>query len=315
MSSLITIGFWISTSICSSTSLILLLKYVGRTVKCKYTTTLSSFHFVATWGFLAILAATGKIKKITNVPLQKQILLAFLVVGSIVLMNFNLKANSIGFYQMSKLVCIPYMVVHKMIFHHQKFSTLELVSLTVLLIGVALFSVSDIEVNLLGTIYAIASILCTVFNQMYTESYQKEYEVSGNELQLCIAPLQIVMGFVSAFAIESFGDDGFLAHSFTVKESVLMGLTCVFAVGVNLSTFNLLGKTSSITYQVIGHVKTILLLILGYIFFPSKWESQFQMIKAYTGIVIALLGVFMYSKAKLGQKKKEDNEPLLPKAK
>ena len=263
--SIITVGLWIVTSIFSSTSLILLLKHLGRTLTCKYTVFLSTFHFLATWGFLQILASTGKIKNDKAVSFQKRILLAFLVVGSIVFMNFNLGANSIGFYQMSKLVCVPYMVMHKMLVKHQVFSTFELISLTVLIIGVALFSISDIEVNLVGTIFALAAILCTVYNQMFTEEYQKEYGISGNELQLSIAPIQFVLGCISSVGIEAFGEKGYLHHHFTMKEVILMFLTCVFAVGVNLSTFNLIGTTSSITYQVVGHFKTILLLVLSLI--------------------------------------------------
>ena len=88
--------------------------------------------------------------------------------------------------------------------------------------------------------------------------------------------------------------------------ATVFGMICV-----NVSTFNLIGKTSSITYQVVGHFKTILLLVFGYIFFPSNWDSTFQMLKAYTGIVIALTGVFLYNRAKSVAKKPTDTEPLV----
>lgn len=308
----ISVAFWICVSICSSTTLVLLLKQVGKRVHCKHTTTLSTFHILATWGFLTILSLLGKVKKTNAVPFWRRVRLASLVVGSIVLMNFNLGANSIGFYQMSKLACIPYTVIHKMIFKHQKFTAFELISLTVLLIGVALFSVSDIEVNFKGTIYAVAAVLCTVFNQMSTEDYQKEYDIVGTQLQLSVAPPEFGVGCIASALIEATGENGFLNARLSIKDILLMLLTCVFAIGVNLSTFSLIGKTSSITYQVVGHFKTVLLLVIGYILFPSKWESKFQMYKAYTGIVIALIGVFMYTKAKMAPKKQQDEtQPLI----
>ena len=310
----LSVGIWIVLSIASSTSLILLLKQVGKHVHCKYTTTLSTLHFLATWIFLEILACTGKIKKNNAIPFIKKIKLAFLVVGSIVFMNFNLGANSIGFYQMSKLVCVPYMVFHKMVFKHQKFSTFELVSLFVLISGVALFSISDIEINLIGSIYAAAAIFCTVFNQMFTEEYQRDFQISGTELQLLIAPPEFALGCIASVLFEATGENGFLSASISMNDCLLMLSTCIFAVGVNVSTFNLIGKTSSITYQVVGHFKTILLLVFGYIFFPSNWESTFQMIKAYAGIVIALTGVILYNRAKSVAKKPSDTQTLLANA-
>jgi solute carrier family 35 protein E3 len=85
---------------------------------------------------------------------------------------------------------------------------------------------------------------------------------------------------------------------------------------VNVATFSLIGRTSSVTYQVVGHAKTILLLILGYVFFPSPWESKAQRLRAILGIVVALIGVFLYSRVRLDiqkeqQRLEEDRQPFL----
>eukprot|EP01042_Synura_sphagnicola_P003871 gene3871-4844_t len=44
-------------------------------------------------------------------------------------------------------------------------------------------------------------------------------------------------------------------------------VSCVFALGVNISNYLVLGKTSPLTYQVLGHLKTVLILILGFTMF------------------------------------------------
>ena len=156
---------------------------------------------------------------------------------------------------------------------------------------------------------AILAILCTVFNQMMTEDLQKTYELNGQELQLAIAPSEFLIGVIASIIFEARGPDGFLEAKFSRKSVLFILGTCFFAIGVNLSTFSLIGKTSSVSYQVIGHFKTVLLLVFGYIFFPSKWKSSKQMYKAYTGIVIALLGVFCYTKAKLDAQKTQESLP------
>lgn len=290
---------WISLSIVSSTSLILLLKVVKQYLNCKYTITLSTFHFLSTWVGLEILAFFGFIRRCDQIPFAKRALLAFLVMCSIISMNFNLAANSIGFYQMSKLCCIPYMIIRNVLFKNIRYSFKEILSLGILLFGVGLFSVSDVEINFIGTIYALISIVSTAHNQMMTGDLQKEYELNGPELQLAIMPEEFSLGIIFSTFMENLTPDGFSNVELSKNAIIVILATCFFAVGVNVATFGLIGKTSSVTYQVVGHAKTVLLLILGYIFFPSKWESKFQMIRAMAGIAIALFGVFFYTKVKL----------------
>lgn len=313
-SNLVVFG-WIVFSIVSSTSLILLLKGVKPHLpNCQWTITLSTFHFISTWFALFILSSCGLIRKVSReIPIHKRILLASLVMMSIIFMNYNLTTNSIGFYQMSKLVCIPYMIIFNMIFKNQKYTAYELISLVVLLAGVGLFSVSDVELNRLGIFFAIIAVLSTVHNQMLTGSYQAEYSINGPELQLAIIPFETIFSFFSSIALE--GKSFFGQPYLDMTTILLLAGTCFFAIGVNIATFGLIGKTSSVTYQVVGHLKTVLLLIFGYIFFPSKWDSKMQMIRAILGICTALAGVFLYTAARLDIQKKRfeesERKPLL----
>lgn len=48
---------------------------------------------------------------------------------------------------------------------------------------------------------------------------------------------------------------------------IFPGLSCVLALGVNISNYLVLGKTSPLTYQVLGHLKTVLILVLGFTVF------------------------------------------------
>ena len=303
---------WIALSICSSTSLILLMKLVKTRFTFKYTTTLSTFHFLATWISLEVLAFIGAIRKV-HIPFVKSVFLAFLVMSSIVSMNFNLGSNSIGFYQMSKLCCIPYMILWNSIWGKATYTVKELISLAILLFGVGLFSVSDVEFNIVGAIYSIIAVITTAHNQMMTGELQKEYNINGPELQLAVIPEEFAFGIICSTFLENIGENTFISAEFDKIDIILILGTCLFAVCVNIATFGLIGKTSSVTYQVVGHAKTVLLLILGYIFFPSKWESTAQFVRAITGIIIALIGMFYYTKVKidLGNQKKEEEQPFL----
>ena len=304
---------WISLSICSSTSLILMMKLLKRRLTCNYNYSLSTLHFLGTWAFLEILHLAGKINRPSNVPISKRVLLAFLVMMSIVSMNFNLAYNSIGFYQMSKLCAVPYMIVWNFFVKKVRYSWEELLSLCILLCGVALFSISDVELNFTGFIIAAVAVLSTAHNQMYTNQYQKDYQCNGPELQLCIMPIEFSFGLLTSFIFELRTGNSLITQEYTPKLVFLTLGTVFFAIGVNLATFGLIGKTSSITYQVVGHFKTVLLLVLGYIFFPSHFESTSQLVRAIAGIILALFGVFMYTvvKLRIAKKNEEEHQPLL----
>ena len=293
------VTLWICLSIISSPSLVLLLKYLRRRLNSQLTVTISSYHFLATWVFLEILAFSNKINRVNQIPLKRRCYLAFLVMLSIISMNFNLAYNSIGFYQMTKLLAIPYMIIWNFFVNHMRYSMKELIALFLLLFGVGLFSVSDVEANIKGSIVAVIAVLSTAHDQMYTGQLQKEYFCNGPELQLAVIPPELSFALIWSSFSELPGPSGFYNTSFSLVDICLILGTCIFAIGVNMSTFGLIGKTSSITYQVVGHAKTVLLLIFGYIFFPSKWENTFQMIRALSGIIIALIGVFMYTKVKI----------------
>ena len=62
-------------------------------------------------------------------------------------------------------------------------------------------------------------------------------------------------------------------------------MSCFFALGVNISNYLVLGKTSPLTYQVLGHMKTVLILILGFTVFKKPID-----IRNVIGITIAMVG-------------------------
>ena len=74
-------------------------------------------------------------------------------------------------------------------------------------------------------------------------------------------------------------------HEYTPMCVARIGISCVFALGVNISNYLVIGKTSPLTYQVLGHLKTILIIVLGFIFFNKQPDYRNVL-----GIVIAMIG-------------------------
>ncbi len=59
---------------------------------------------------------------------------------------------------------------------------------------------------------------------------------------------------------------------------------------VSLSTFLVIGATSSLTYNVVGHIKTVIILSGGCIFFGDSMPP-----KKLFGIGIAMIGIIWYT--------------------
>lgn len=305
----------IAISFCTATSLILVNKKVMNNYGFECPTYLTSYHFFLSTILLNIMAKFNFIKKAVNVPTLYQWSTAAFGVGSIVFLNLNLKVNSIGFYQLSKLCNIPMMVLYKFFFKHMTTPKESLISLGILLIGLCLFTVNDVQFNVAGSIIALIAIVSTTVFQSRSSYMQAEYSITGPQLNQMIALPEFIICFTAATFLESSGDKGIFNHQFQKTEVLLILLTGVFAVYGNIIGFIMIGKTGPVTFQVIGHTKTILIFIFGLIMFPpTKYESPEQKFKKIVGLVISMCGVIMYTYFELKIKAKEkllnEQQPL-----
>lgn len=301
-------AIWICSSIFFSTCVISLNKYITRTFNFDFMTSLTAFHFITTYFLLEIMCRIGLFERATQYPTKCRWRLAAYGVASVVLMNYNLARNSVGFYQLSKMCNIPTIVLYNFFINHQTTPFNKLIALAILLTGVGLYSVNDVELNFWGTIIAIVAVISTACFQITAGSDQKEFSMSGPQVQHASALQQFILCFLSAIFTEFFNPQHtIMEHDFSRREVLLIGLTGIIAVGVNVSCFGIIGKTSALTYQVVGHVKTTLILLIGFVFFPPKVEaSHSQTVKTAIGMAISMVGIIMYTS--IGLMSKGDND-------
>lgn len=84
-------------------------------------------------------------------------------------------------------------------------------------------------------------------------------------------------------------------------------LSCSIAVSVNFSTFLVIGTTSPVTYQVLGHLKTCLILFIGYIILHEPFT-----VRNIVGILIAIFGMALYSYFSVQESKRKTANDVLP---
>ena len=299
---------WIISSIFFSTVLISLNKYVTRAFHFDYMSCLTSFHFIVTYLLLEVMCRLRFFERASHYPTSCRWRVASFGVASVVLMNFNLAKNSVGFYQLSKLCCIPATVGYNYFVHKTKTPMNIMISLTILLIGVGLYSINDIELNAFGSVIATLAVIATAAFQLGAGIDQKTYLISGPQIQHATAFPQFVLCFFTSIFTEVLNPQhSILQHKFSSKEVLMIILTALLAVGVNVSCFGIIGKTSALTYQVVGHVKTLLILLSGFLLFPPLKQVPTEMlVKTFCGMVISMIGIIMYSIYSMKNKPKEE---------
>ncbi|XP_008661436.1 integral membrane protein like protein isoform X2 [Zea mays] len=297
----------LALSVASSVSIVLCNKALISTLGFPFATTLTSWHLMVTFCTLHV-AQRLRFFEPKAIDGQTVILFGLLNGTSIGLLNLSLGFNSIGFYQMTKLAIIPFTVLLETIFLKKRFSESIKLSLLVLLLGVGIASVTDLKLNLLGSILSGLAIATTCVGQILTNTIQKRLKVSSTQLLYQSAPYQAAILFASGpFVDQLLTNRSVFAHKYSATVLGFIVLSCLIAVSVNFSTFLVIGTTSPVTYQVLGHLKTCLVLSFGYTLLHDPFT-----LRNILGILIAIFGMALYSYFSVREGKKKSANDALP---
>ena len=162
--------------------------------------------------------------------------------GSVIFMNFNLAANSIGFYQISKLACIPVTLLFETILNRrQQILTSKMIfSLLSIIIGMGLVAVNEISFNFQGFIWAFCGVICSSCAQIFFSPLQKELNLDALQMLFHLSPILTIGSFATIPLFENVKE----LIDFKFDKTVIfdIGFSCVMAILLNTS--NYLGKNS-----------------------------------------------------------------------
>ncbi|KAG5515508.1 hypothetical protein RHGRI_036524 [Rhododendron griersonianum] len=223
-------------SVASSVSIVICNKALMSNLGFPFATTLTSWHLMVTYCTLYV---AQRLNFFESKPIDMKTVVVFGILNglSIGFLNLSLGFNSIGFYQMTKLAIIPFTVLVETIFLNKQFSQKIKFSLFLLLVGVGIASVTDLQLNLLGTVLSLLAIL--------TNTIQKRLNVSSTQLLYQSAPFQAAILFVTGPMMDQYlTKKNVFAYNYSPIVLGFIILSCVIAVFVNFSTFLVIGKTS-----------------------------------------------------------------------
>ncbi|TRY85306.1 hypothetical protein DNTS_034064 [Danionella cerebrum] len=211
--------------------------------------TLTLIHFVVTWLGLFVCQKMDIFSPKSLRP-SKILLLALSFCGFVVFTNLSLQNNTIGTYQLAKVMTTPVIILIQTIYYRKTFSTKIKLTLWV------------------GT---------------------KQHELQVNSMQLLYyqAPMSSAFLLVLVPFYEPLTGEGGIFGPWSFQALVMVLLSGVIAFMVNLSIYWIIGNTSPVTYNMFGHFKFCITLLGGYALFqdPLSLNQGLGILCTLTGIL------------------------------
>ena len=263
----------------------------------RFPNTLMTMHFAISWvGIVSYQKLGGfDLAKTEDIPTLKTCLtIAAYQTSSVMLVNYSLMYNSIGVYQVLKLLSIPVLCSMEYFIKGITYSGRIWTSLTLLLLGVYITTSTDASGNLTGLFFGLAA---TVSSGLFQIKVKELTQGLSSEQGLYYTSSYVAAMFVVVSALTDRVVD-LPNYNYTIASCGLLLSSGVAALCINLSVYYIVGSTDPVTYQVVGHVKTVLVLSAGFLFFEASMSTQNTV-----GMAIAMIGVLWYTKLKMNTKK------------
>ena len=290
----------------SSIGIIFVNKLIFKQYKFHFATFVTTLHFLFTCLGLLVARCAGLYvpKKLSHAQVAP---ISFSFCIHVVFNNLSLQYNSVGFYQLIKVLTSPMIA-----FIQEKFFGVPLpmpLKLTLALecLGVMIGTVTDVSVNFAGLVFAVLGLLGATYYQIFVKTKQKALGADSFQVLHYQAPQSMLLvACMTPMFDNVYGAGGLLEHlqsmSFELIVALIIGSSLAFCV--NLSVFLVIGRTSPITYNVLGHFKLVFVLAGGILLFDGDSNP-----KRLFGMGLTLLGVILYTflKQRIQEQEEWDN--------
>jgi solute carrier family 35 protein E3 len=291
---------YLLTNVISACAIVFANKAVLSVVGFRFTVALTCLHTIATLITIRLLCVAGLITP-KKLPRRPVLALAGAFTGYIVLCNVSLFLNTVGFYQLTKIAIAPTVLIIDAVLTHKipRLNVTACVGLVCVGIGLATLSDTQVMTNLPGLAVGVVSVIVSAQYGVWIGSITKVHEVTSMQLleqylpsastamALCV-PLESLM-----LAITDPQAPNLLTFPYSKFAIAAIALSSILGVVVTLSTFLVISHTSPLTYAVMGHVKTVVIIGGGVLLFGDNLSG----VKV-TGIAMALAGVLAYTLVK-----------------
>ncbi|KAI1761727.1 integral membrane protein [Hypoxylon sp. FL1150] len=264
--------------------------------------TFAAFHFFMTWLLLFTLSRRQfAYFSPRRIALRDIVPLSVAMSLNVILPNLSLAFSTVTFYQIARILLTPTVATMDFVLYHSKLPRNAILALVPACLGVAMVSYYDSlptqDANVkttssLGVLFAFCGIFASSLYTVWIKSYQRKLKVSSMQLLFNQAP---VSAFLLLYAIP-FIDTFPTWTEVPAARWLMILMSGIFAALINLSQFFIVGQTGPVSSTVVGHLKTCLIVALG-------WATSGRSVgdKSVIGVFIAVGGIITYSMVMLRQ--------------
>merc|ERR1719461_127715 len=181
---------------CSAVGIIFVNKIIFKQYDFQYATFLTACHFVMTFFGLILLSLkpiSYFVVRPVNIREVIPICLAFC--GFVIFNNLSLQTNSVGFYQLMKVMTTPVVGIIQYSVYGVTMQSKLIFALVFVVIGIIIVTCNEVELRFWGLIYAICGVLSTSFYQVWVKTRQQDLGLSPPQLLYYQAPISAILVF------------------------------------------------------------------------------------------------------------------------
>ncbi|KAI8475535.1 MAG: hypothetical protein J3K34DRAFT_365576, partial [Monoraphidium minutum] len=258
---------YVLLNILSTCGIVFANKLVLSTFSFSFPVALTFLHALFTVGGMELMCRAGFFAR-KAAPAAQTLPIALAYVGSIVLSNMSIKHNTVGFYQVCKVLITPTLLGVEFLWLRKSPGRAALLS-------------TAVSSNPLGAAVGLASTVVCALYQVLASKKQSDLGLNATQ------PL----GLPAPLGGGGWGGPGtLLGYRFTAAAAVALLSSAALGLLVSLSAFLVIGSTSALTYNVASHLKTALIMAGGVALFGDDASPA-----KLGGLALAMVGIVVYS--------------------
>jgi len=268
-----------------------------------YPAALCNIHFVITFLGVEIMRRFGvfhslsntKHQSTTNMLRDRNFLVMVIVVGIVTpLNNTSLQLNSVGFYQIFKLLVTPGVVILEYILDKKILSSKRMLTLVAVCTFVLVSSRADLEFSMRGTICASVWVPLAAGYKVQWGRVKKQFSCSTLQLMHAVLPYGLLVQCLITPLVDP---PGILNFKWTKEAIFWIGLSGLAAFLVNFSGFLVMGNIGALAHVLLGQLKTAVIMVGSTFIFGSKY-SPLQI----GGALGAVFSIVVYTYVTMNEK-------------
>lgn len=214
--------------------------------------------------------------------------------------NLSLEYNTAGTSLLIRLLALPITAALQSMLFGRRHGKAVVISLLPVAVGVGLNAFGDLSFNVAGLIFGVAGAVAAAW--YLTLAAEQQQRVRQSPGQLLEGQLRFALPVLAMLALVLeppwLGPRGLLARRWPARDAALLVGSSLVGCLLTLSMQWLLGRTSALTYQVLGHVKMCVTLVACAVVFEEHLKPLQQV-----GVFLTMFGAMLYTAFKVREQK------------